>query len=431
MLNIDITPNMIDAGGFVVSWHGFFAFVAVALAVVLTARWSSRSDLHVGKLELELQPLLKLALGSATSFFRVVKAASPGLEEDDGHGEPQPVDAASPERVKASQAELQNAVDALRREEGTSWTVIGRDGAIVATTEEHQDGRALRRELQGVFAGREERQVRTLRAGEVLVMTKPVVVEGRVLGAVRVVAPTAAARTRTLDSVYGIAIWAVIGGIVGSRIVHVIDDWDFYQANPEEIVAIWNGGIALWGAILGGLIGGVAAARFYKVPAGKLADITALAMLPGQAIGRIGDLINGEHISKITDVPWGVVWSHPDSPTFRTYGLAATHPTVAYELLYDLLLFALLWTFVRERLKPDGMLFVAYLAFYAFGRFFMQFYRVDRVWAAGLQEAHFISLGIILVTVLLLGFRATVVPREAPAAPPSERLPAAAGARRT
>src|SRR3990170_4431723 len=86
------------------------------------------------------------------------------------------------------------------------------------------------------------------------------------------------------DVVYSTAMWAIIGGILGARMFHVIDRWDFYGKNPGDIIAIWNGGIALYGAILGGLLGGAIYARLQRYPVGKLADLTAPALLIAQTI---------------------------------------------------------------------------------------------------------------------------------------------------
>ena len=97
------------------------------------------------------------------------------------------------------------------------------------------------------------------------------------------------------DDIYSIAIWAILGGIVGARLVHVIDNWNFYQHNLLQIVFVWSGGIGVWGGILGGFIGGAAYAFFAKHPIGIIADLTAPALLLVQTIGRLGDIVNGEH----------------------------------------------------------------------------------------------------------------------------------------
>jgi phosphatidylglycerol:prolipoprotein diacylglycerol transferase len=217
--------------------------------------------------------------------------------------------------------------------------------------------------------------------------------------------------------VYSTAIWAIIGGILGARTFHVIDRWDFYGENPGEIIAIWNGGIALYGAILGGFLGGAIYARLQGYPIGRLADLTAPALLIAQTIGRIGDIINGEHVSKATNFSWGFVYTHPDSLSNQVHGLLASHPVIAYEMIWNMLVLGVVW-WLRGRIKPDGMLFVLYLALYSIGRFFITFLREDKTWVTGLQEAHLIAIVVIVVAVPLLVYRGRLVPRAEESSPP-------------
>lgn len=212
------------------------------------------------------------------------------------------------------------------------------------------------------------------------------------------------------DVVYSVAIWAIIGGIVGARVFHVIDRWDFYGDNPGEILAIWSGGIALLGAILGGLLGGAIYCRLQGYPVGRLADLAAPAILIAQTIGRIGDIINGEHISKLTDLSWGFVYTHVGSLSNRVHGLLASHPVIAYEMIWNMIVLAVIWQF-RGRIKPDGMLFAMYIGLYSFGRFFVTFLREDKVWFAGLQEAQLIAIVVVAVTIPLLVYRGRLVAR--------------------
>jgi phosphatidylglycerol:prolipoprotein diacylglycerol transferase len=214
------------------------------------------------------------------------------------------------------------------------------------------------------------------------------------------------------DDVYATAIWGIIGGIVGARLFHVVDEWRFYSQNPSQIIAIWTGGIAIWGAVLGGFTGGYIYAARRGLPTGVLADITAPAMALAMAVGRIGDIINGEHVSRTTSMPWGIIWSNPKSLTFQKYGLMPTHPAVAYEMLWDIVIFSVLWFVLRGRLRPNGMLFAAFLAMYAFGRFFISFFREDRTWALSLTQAQWISIIVLAITVPLLAYRAKMVPRQ-------------------
>ena len=180
----------------------------------------------------------------------------------------------------------------------------------------------------------------------------------------------------TADSIYSVAVWAIVGGVVGARLLHVVGQWsDFYQNDPIRVLYVWQGGVTIYGAILGGFVGGALYivtrnsawylglwGRYFKflgepkkapLPGvGRLADIAAPAMLISQAIGRVGDIINGEHFADPSSLPWAVIYSHPESP--GRFLQTPTHPAVAYELLMDLAILGLLWP-LRKRLRPDGI----------------------------------------------------------------------------
>jgi phosphatidylglycerol---prolipoprotein diacylglyceryl transferase len=232
------------------------------------------------------------------------------------------------------------------------------------------------------------------------------------------------------DALLSVAVWAIIGGIIGARILHIIDFWDvFYSHNPLSVLFVWQGGIAIFGAILGGFVGGSLyiiirnsdwflrlwgkyfrfAGEPNKAPLpsiGHLADIAAPALLIAMAIGRIGDIINGEHFASFTSLPWGVIYTHPESPGI---GRPASHPAVAYEMLFDLALLLVIWP-LRHRLRPHGMLFALYLALYSTGRFFISFLREEfNSYFLGLNEAQIVALVVIIVTVPLLVYKAQLV----------------------
>ena len=201
------------------------------------------------------------------------------------------------------------------------------------------------------------------------------------------------------DRLYSLALWAIPGGIVGARLVHVIDYWSYYSANPGAILAFWAGGLAIWGAILGGTLTAVIFTRIRGFPLARYADLAAFGLLLAQAIGRIGDIINGEHISKGTSLPWGMVYTHPNSPA---YGLPPTHLAVGYELLMDLLIFGVLWK-LRGRVRPDGAIFLLYLVTYSIGRFFLSFLRLDsNTVLLGLNQAQWLSLIVLAIALPLL-----------------------------
>ena len=235
------------------------------------------------------------------------------------------------------------------------------------------------------------------------------------------------------DAIYSIAVWSIIGGIVGARVVHVIDFWGpIYQHDPIRMFYVWQGGIAIYGAILGGFASGAAyvlirnSDRFLalwgssfktfsflgepnKAPLpdiGHMADIVAPALLISMAIGRIGDIVNGEHFAKATDMFWGVIYTNSASPG---YTRPASHPAVAYELIFDLLLAAAIWP-LRNRLRPRGMFFVLYGGLYSIGRFFLSFLRVEQIpYFEFLNQAQIIALIIIVIAIPLVVFKAQFV----------------------
>ena len=238
------------------------------------------------------------------------------------------------------------------------------------------------------------------------------------------------------DAIMTVSVWAIIGGIVGARVFHVIDRWeDYYQHDPVRIVQIWSGGIAIYGAILGGFLFGASYIAIRNHPgfingwnrlfpwakldhaplpsAARLADIATPALIISMFVGRLGDIMNGEHVAKLTDLPWGFVYEHPKSASHFIHGFQASHPAIAYEMLLLVGVLAIIWP-MRNRIRPHGMLFALYLAAYSLGVFFIRFLRtgpvpMDEEWAVGLNEAQFIALIILVITVPLLLLKAQLV----------------------
>ena len=196
--------------------------------------------------------------------------------------------------------------------------------------------------------------------------------------------------------------------MIGARLVHVIDNWEFYQYNLMQIAFIWSGGIGIWGGILGGFVGGAAYALWAKHPVGVIADLTAPALLLTQSIGRLGDIVNGEHCARAaTDFILAFNWVNPDSDARICANGVGTpvQPVIAYEMLWNMAALFVIWK-LRNKIRPDGMLFALYLALYSVGRFAITFLREDKIWALGLQEAQYIAIAMLLITVPLLIIKA-------------------------
>jgi phosphatidylglycerol:prolipoprotein diacylglycerol transferase len=196
------------------------------------------------------------------------------------------------------------------------------------------------------------------------------------------------------DTVYNVALALVVGGIIGARALYVIENFSEFEDDLGNIVAINTGGISIYGALIGGMIGAWVYAMIAKVPnIPRGADIGAIAATVGMAVGRIGDVINGEHFAKATDLPWGIIYTHPNSPSFIRFGPEAEpqHPAVAYELIGDLFIFVILLV-IYFKVPRAGVTFFAWVFLYGLLRFAVSFLRLDNDVIGGLTAAQVIAL---------------------------------------
>jgi len=206
------------------------------------------------------------------------------------------------------------------------------------------------------------------------------------------------------DAIYNTALALVIGGIIGARTLFVLENLDQFEDDPLDVFAINAGGISIYGALIGGTLAGSAYALWRRLPRfGLMADIAAMGGIIGMAVGRIGDIINGEHFAKTTDWPIGVLYTHSDSPSYPRFTAVdpqvAQHPVVGYELVGDLLIFVALFVLYRV-LKRDGMVFWAWVFLYGAMRFGLSFMRDDDIVFAGLRMAQLIALAAMIIAPL-------------------------------
>jgi len=192
------------------------------------------------------------------------------------------------------------------------------------------------------------------------------------------------------DDIYEAAVWIIVGGLIGARLFHVLDHWsDEFAANPIRAFYIWEGGLAIWGALVGGLIIGalIAWRRGWRFP--KLLDAAAPGLILAQAIGRIACVITGDAMGKPTDGPFGFAYTNPNAlvPQLGVYYT----PMPVYELVTNLGIFALLWQ-LRKRNWPDGRLFLVYLTLYSLERFFLAFTSSYRILAFGLTQSQIVAV---------------------------------------
>lgn len=204
----------------------------------------------------------------------------------------------------------------------------------------------------------------------------------------------------TYDSLFNAALVSIPSAIIFSRLLHLIDHWEYYIKNPGDILGA--SGLTIYGAILGAAIGLWIYSRFTRQSFGYFADVLAPGIILAQAIGRVGCLINGCCYGAETDIFCAVIYSSPES--FAPIGIPV-HPTQLYEIIFNLLLFVLLLN-LRGRFKPDGTLFAIYIGLYSVWRFASGFLREGTSFMFGLQQAQVIALVVIAITVYIFAFKA-------------------------
>ena len=210
------------------------------------------------------------------------------------------------------------------------------------------------------------------------------------------------------NTVFTAALVGIPSGIVLARLLHVIDRWDYYSQNLGQIIG--GSGLTAYGAVLGAALGIWIYSKFSKLQFGYFADLVAPAVIVAQAvIGRIGCTINGCCYGVKTSLPWGIVYTHPDS--LGPLGVAV-HPTQVYELIFGLIVFGILLK-LRGRFKPDGSLFLIYLGLYSVWRIGIDFLREGTPFLFGLHQAQVIGIIVLAITISLLALRTRWIKTEA------------------
>ena len=179
------------------------------------------------------------------------------------------------------------------------------------------------------------------------------------------------------DDASAIAMWAVPFGIVGARAYHVITDWERFQGRLFDAVKIWQGGLGIWGGVVGGVFGGILVARKRRIGIAVGLTCVAPALAIAQSIGRWGNWFNQELFGKPTTLPWALRVSAAKAQEAGFPAGTTFHPTFLYESLGCLVL-ALALIKIDQRWRPrDGRLFGMYVAGYTFLRFFVESLRID------------------------------------------------------
>lgn len=220
----------------------------------------------------------------------------------------------------------------------------------------------------------------------------------------------------SLDGMTDVLIWGTLFGIVCARLYYVAFEWDYYSQHLNEIIAIWNGGIAIYGGIIGALIGAAIGCKIGKINFMNLLDLGSLGLLIGQGIGRWGNFVNQEAFGKNTDTALFRMWSPKIQATLEASkdllaakGMevdpnTAVHPTFLYESIWCLLSFVVLHFVVTYFRKFKGEIFMLYGILYGAERMVVEGMRTDSLYIANTSIRVSQLLSAIIVIVALVSF---------------------------
>jgi len=200
------------------------------------------------------------------------------------------------------------------------------------------------------------------------------------------------------DNVLTAALVGIPSGIIISKLFHLWDRMDYYRYHPEQMFT--TEGLTIYGAILGAALGVWVYSKVGKFEFGYFADVVVPGLVLAQVVGRIGCTINGCCYGVETSLPWGIVYTHPES--FAALGVR--HPTTVYEIIFLLIVFVALLK-LRGRFEPDGSLFLGYLGIYSLWRVGIDFLREGTPFFVGLHQAQIIALLTLAVVVPLMAYK--------------------------
>lgn len=208
-----------------------------------------------------------------------------------------------------------------------------------------------------------------------------------------------------------ITILGLFGSIIFARLYYVIFSWDLYKDDIWKVFNIRDGGIAIYGALIGAILVGSIVAKFLKVKIPPLLDLAGLGFLIGQSIGRWGNFFNVEAFGVNTDLPWGMHSSGIEEylasnmQSLAEVGISVNpslpvHPTFLYESLWCILGFIILHIYSKHR-KFDGEIFLMYIGWYSLGRFFIEGLRTDSLMIGRLRASQVLAIVLLLVSFVI------------------------------
>ncbi|MCR5484887.1 MAG: prolipoprotein diacylglyceryl transferase [Clostridiales bacterium] len=221
----------------------------------------------------------------------------------------------------------------------------------------------------------------------------------------------------SLEKMVDVLIYGTFGGIIGARLYYCIFEWSYYGSHPLDIIKIWNGGLAIYGGIIGGLLAAVITCRVRKLDFFNLLDCIGMTLMIGQGIGRWGNFANQEAFGTNTNLPWGMksaltreyIISHKFELVSRGINMdpdGFVHPTFLYESLWCLLGVLVLYFIGRKFRKFKGQMILCYGVWYGLERAVVEGLRTDSLYMGSIRVSQLLSaiLVVICAAVLIVGF---------------------------
>jgi len=214
------------------------------------------------------------------------------------------------------------------------------------------------------------------------------------------------------EKIIDLAFWLILGGVVGARVYHVFLEWPFYLSHPLNIFKVWQGGLAIHGAIIAGLVIIYIFGKKNRISFWLLAAIIAPGLALGQSLGRWGNYFNQELFGYPTDLPWGIPVDFMNRP-LEFISVEFFHPTFLYESFGNFLIFLILlavhvWIIKKKEFKQSryALCVMCYAIFYSLLRFFIEFIRLDSTPEfLGLRWPQVASLIIIILSLAVLVYQ--------------------------
>lgn len=204
----------------------------------------------------------------------------------------------------------------------------------------------------------------------------------------------------TRERAYEIFWPVLVGSLVGGRLYYVAQsNLGWYLRHPQNILATWEGGMAFYGAVFLGALTLFVVCRWKGIAPARALDVAAVFIPIAQAFGRVGNIINGDILGYPSTLPWATQYTNPAN-TFVPSHSVAYQPAAAFELLFSLALFALIWSW-RFRFRVPGTLFALWLVVYSVGQFILFFGRSNEVVLFGLKQAQITAIAVVALSVPL------------------------------